>query len=1099
MHKQDYAPDFGALGKTPLPIELGGTFADNAQQALINLGVASVYDLDVADGMAKSTPQNFVNPTNIPNKYLYGVTVDGPKLVQFNSTAEFTITNFDSSTKYIVSSTVGNAVLQGDKIYYTAPDNQTEGGFTVNGNYIEVGIGNLLPLAPVIISPISGASDQKFPLTVTASSFALQTTLITDSHESSDWEVSENGTFTKIVASSYNDVVNKTVWVISGLPIGKIYYIRTRHKGILTGWSEWGAAVSVITETTWPIGLVHGIIAPPAVGGSADFPEVSSGFGFSKVLDNFYGSSYALGSTISLNAGGDVCLVGAPLTDTDNSGAAFVFTKKDGYWKQTAKLTPSRKLASAYFGYFVIISPDGTECFVSAPAEASEDGTLSGVGAVYVYQYENGIWTESQKIRSVIIQTQLHGTGIAISNDGQVLAIGALGDYEISQNSGAVFIYQKQNGSWVNTAKLMEPAYTNFNFGSQALALNGNGSICVVGHFRGKNNLGLVYVFFKDDYGNWSARKTILNPLNGYNVLFGSAVAISGDGNTIAIGAFAFDKPSETPLRDTGAAYIYKRVNDEYELEAELIAGEIKADDWFGRKLALSSDGKVCVVSAPNNDLGTSGDTGIVYVYVKDKNGIWSQVNKLRAQMPSVNNYFGSDVALSKDGSICAIGQSFDTHAPVGMVSIFDNVPTTAITRQLPSGLTQTIDCPDKTNGYPNPFSPWFGYGVRFSGDGNTCAVVSIYYTVYQVTAWIGAVYIYKKSGGTWTKETRLTIDNPGNTYWHIGFSMELNYDGSICVATSLDQQKVLIFRKTANVWAQEALFGVPSGETAAFFGKSCAISDDGNILFVGANGNPVNAGIPGAVFVFRYENNTWVFKQKLIYTGNPNGWSALGNAMSYSSSSKTLAVVDTYSYYHAPGFYEGWAAAVLIYKEVNGQFVFQNRVTPTNPAHPDVKHSIAISENGKVIAVGMPNVYVAFHNERHGLVYLLEQDPDGVWYQASSINDYPEDVPAADTNYIGSSVALSEDGQVLVVGNKIGSDYSDKVDSDEGAAFVYVRQGKSWVLHKRFYNPTKETSAVFGYSVDVTRDGTQIVVGAYGEDHPVPEGTDLGSIYFYA
>lgn len=93
----------------------------------------------------------------------------------------------------------------------------------------------------------------------------------------------------------------------------------------------------------------------------------------------------------------------------------------------------------------------------------------------------------------------------------------------------------------------------------------------------------------------------------------------------------------------------------------------------------------------------------------------------------------------------------------------------------------------------------------------------------------------------------------------------------------------------------------------------------------------------------------------------------------------------------------------------------------------------------------------------------------------------------------------VSEDGQVLVVGNKNGSDYSDKVDSDEGAAFVYVRQGKSWVLHKRFYNPTKETSAVFGYSVDVTRDGTQMVVGAYGEDHPVPEGTDLGSIYFYA
>ena len=59
------------------------------------------------------------------------------------------------------------------------------------------------------------------------------------------------------------------------------------------------------------------------------------------------------------------------------------------------------------------------------------------------------------------------------------------------------------------------------------------------------------------------------------------------------------------------------------------ILGEV-AGDHLGHKVAISGDGSVIAVSAPDND-GNGGNSGEVYVY-KNNGGSWVKTNKRRKE-----------------------------------------------------------------------------------------------------------------------------------------------------------------------------------------------------------------------------------------------------------------------------------------------------------------------------------------------------------------------------------------------------------------------------------------------------------------------------------
>src|SRR5437773_8215017 len=100
--------------------------------------------------------------------------------------------------------------------------------------------------------------------------------------------------------------------------------------------------------------------------------------------------------------------------------------------------------------------------------------------------------------------------------------------------------------------------------------------------------------------------------------LEGHAVALSGDGNTLAVGA-PYENSSakgvngnqnDTSLYSAGAVYVFVRRNGTWTQQAYIKASNPGQSDKFGFVVSLSQDGNTLAVSAPNEASAAKGVNG---------------------------------------------------------------------------------------------------------------------------------------------------------------------------------------------------------------------------------------------------------------------------------------------------------------------------------------------------------------------------------------------------------------------------------------------------------------------------------------------------------
>lgn len=140
----------------------------------------------------------------------------------------------------------------------------------------------------------------------------------------------------------------------------------------------------------------------------------------------------------SVDISSQYAVIGAYKSDSvgPDSGAAYVYEKKEGKWIQTAVLKPWKSTAYDYFG--ASVSLDGEFIIVGAYGDDSK-GKLAG--AAYVFKFINGFWQQFSYLRASDGQTNhLFGTSVSISKNGEAL-IGAYGNDAKGYKSGAAYIY----------------------------------------------------------------------------------------------------------------------------------------------------------------------------------------------------------------------------------------------------------------------------------------------------------------------------------------------------------------------------------------------------------------------------------------------------------------------------------------------------------------------------------------------------------------------------------------------------------------------------------------------------------------------------------
>lgn len=253
------------------------------------------------------------------------------------------------------------------------------------------------------------------------------------------------------------------------------------------------------------------------------------------------------------------------------------------------------------------------------------------------------------------------------------------------------------------------------------------------------------------------------------------------------------------------------------------------------------------------------------------------------------------------------------------------------------------------------------------------------------------------------------------------GRSVAMSADGSVAVVAA-DGEVVDVFVAPDGQWSHQTALTADDGEQNDTFGSSVCIGHDGTTVLIGASrDNNSNGSSAGAAYLFERTDGTWSQQAKLTAAEGKAGY-AFGS-------------------------------------------------------------SVSLSDDGTTALVGADGRTIPTHEDHGGSAYLFESTPKG-WEQQTQLT-------VEDSAVLGGSVALSGDGTTAVVGDSFAQRQS-------GNAYIFQRASQDWSLQSGLQPDSIATSGkqeFFGDSVSISSDGSAVLVGARA-DHP--NGTSPGASYIF-
>jgi len=152
---------------------------------------------------------------------------------------------------------------------------------------------------------------------------------------------------------------------------------------------------------------------------------------------------------VSLALTGDTAVFGAIGSDSrgEDSGAAYVFERRQSQWTQAARLSASDGARRQQFGSAV--AADAGTIVVGAP---DDGGKGKGAGAAYVFERGTDGWTEAAKLTaSDAAAASWFGSTVAVSGNTIVVGMHLNGE---GKRPGAAYVFERRQGAWSEVARL---------------------------------------------------------------------------------------------------------------------------------------------------------------------------------------------------------------------------------------------------------------------------------------------------------------------------------------------------------------------------------------------------------------------------------------------------------------------------------------------------------------------------------------------------------------------------------------------------------------------------------------------------------------------
>jgi hypothetical protein len=384
-----------------------------------------------------------------------------------------------------------------------------------------------------------------------------------------------------------------------------------------------------------------------------------------------------------------------------------------------------------------------------------------------------------------------------------------------------------------------------------------------------------------------------------------------------------------------------------------------------------------------------------------------------------------------------------------------------------------------------------------------------------------GAVYVFRRSGGTWTQEAYLKASNAqgadffGTSVAISGDLIAVGASGEASNATgpyanqsdnsAAGAGAVYVFSRIGTTWSQEAYIKASNTGAGDAFGQHLAL--DGDTLAVSAiNEDSASTGIngvqsnnssqdSGAVYVFRKTGVTWA-QEAYVKASNTGGGDQFGASVSLGGGTLAVGAIDEDSNATGVGGNQanetaGDAGAAYVFTRSGVTWSQQAYVKASNTDGGDLfGYSVALS--GNRLAVG------AFGESSGATGVDGDQSDDSVGASGAAYvflrtgTTWAQEayVKASNTGFadrFGSSLALV--GDVLAVGasgeasNAVGIDgnQGDNTLGLAGAVYAFTWNGSAW--SQAAYVKASNTGEFDGFSqgLALSRDG--LFVGASGEN----------------
>ncbi|HTN91120.1 MAG TPA: FG-GAP repeat protein, partial [Sorangium sp.] len=314
---------------------------------------------------------------------------------------------------------------------------------------------------------------------------------------------------------------------------------------------------------------------------------------------------------------------------------------------------------------------------------------------------------------------------------------------------------------------------------------------------------------------------------------------------------------------NSGAVYVFVRSGATWSQQAYLKASNAEAQDLFGHAVGL--DGDTLVVGAPTEDSASTtvngtqtnngaSQAGAAYVFLRTGT-TWAQQAYLKASNTGAGDMFGSSVAIS--GNTVAVGATSEASSATGV------------------------------NGAQADNS----------------------------AAGSGAVYVFTRSGSTWTQQAYLKASNTGasdafgTSVALSGSTLAVGATGEASSATGVNGAQadngaagsgaVYVFTRGGAAWTQQAYLKASNAEGGDAFGASVSI--DGDFLAVGASGEDSGAvgwgGVEsdntasgsGAAYLFERTGGAWK-QASYVKASNTGASDAFGARLALSGTTIVVA-----------------------------------------------------------------------------------------------------------------------------------------------------------------------------------------------------------------